>query len=294
MGAYSLLNAIPEPWHARVTARRPRRWLVATRAAAAYNARLPQDAPVLNFWPMRPQPIAPICRIVERLGMRIGYSPREDQPTIAWDGDTWFSPRSARRLPANAINRRCLDVSKTRVNDVWEQVAGYPLAVDPLVATGPIVMKPEENARHGGVIVEGPIARRRPGYVYQRLVDCHVGDQIVQLRAVIIGRGMPLAYEKFRPYPMWFTGTQKSVPRNSAELFSNAEQQLLLDFADAMGMDYGELDVLRDRHSGLIYAVDANRTSARPHHLAVEDHARVYDIQAEAFRELLRPWDLFV
>jgi hypothetical protein len=286
----SRLDAIPEPWHGRLTARRPRRWLVATRAAAAHNARLPADAPVLNFSPMRPQPTAPICRVLERLGMRIGYRPDAAQPTIAWDGDTWFSPRSARRLPPNAINVRCLDVSKSRVNEEWERVAGYPLAVDPLVTSGSIVVKPEENARHAGVIVEGPIERRRRGHVYQRLVDCRVGDQIVQLRAVIIGPHIALAYEKFRPYPNWFTGTQKTIPRKPDELFSTTEQQTLLGFAAAMGLDYGELDVLRDQHSGLIYVVDANRTPARPHQLAPEDQASVYDIQAEAFRELLRRW----
>jgi hypothetical protein len=284
----SLLKVVPEPWHGRLTARRPRRWLVATRAAAAHNARLPSGAPVLNFSPMRPQPGAPICRILERLGMRIGYSPRVDQATIAWDGDTWFSARSARRLPDNAINVRCLDVSKSRVNETWERVAGYPLAVDPLVTTGPVVVKPEENARHGGVIVEGPITRRRKGYVYQRLVDCRVEDQIVQFRAVVIGPRIALAYEKLRPYPNWFTGTQRTIPHTPSDLFSQAEQRLLLDFATAMGMDYGELDVLRDHNSGLIYVVDANRTPARPHQLAPEDQTDVYDVQAEAFRELLR------
>jgi hypothetical protein len=224
--------------------------------------------------------------------MRIAYEPRADAPLIAWETDTWFAPRLARRLPAGAINALCLDVSKSRVADTWAWVAGYPLAIDPLATEGPLVEKPEENARHLGRIVTGPLKRRRPGYVYERLVDCRVNGQIHQLRVVVTGSRLALAYEKWRPEPQWFAGTRLSVPRTPDELFSAAEQALLLRFAAAMGMDYGELDVLRDEPTGLIYVVDANRTPTRPHNLPRADWPRVYDTQAAAFRELLAPWGL--
>jgi hypothetical protein len=154
------------------------------------------------------------------------------------------------------------------------------------------VEKPEENARHGGRIVTGPLVRRRRGFVYQRLVDCRVDGQIHQLRVVVTGPHLALAYEKWRPEPEWFSGTRLSVPRTPDELFSAQEQALLLSFAALMHMDYGELDVLRDKDSGLIYVVDANRTPTRPHQLPERDWPRVYDTQAEAFRALLGPWGL--
>jgi len=288
----SLFKRLPEPWRGRLTVRQTRRWVVATRGAARHNARLPADAPVLNFWPLRPQPIAPIFQIMDRLGLRAGFAPRADQPTIAWETGTWFPPRGPARLPANAINARCLDVSKSRVADAWAEVAGYPLAVDPLTTSGTLVEKPEENARHGGRIVTGPLARRRRGFVYQRLVDCRIDGQIHQLRVVVTGTNLALAYEKWRPEPEWFTGTRLSVPRTPDELFSAAEQALLLSFTRAMHLDYGELDVLRDEINGLIYVVDANRTPTRPHNLPQRDWPRVYDTQAAAFRELLAPWGL--
>ena len=95
-----------------------------------------------------------------------------------------------------------------------------------------------------------------------------------------------------RPEPEWFSGTRVTVPRAPYELFSIAEQALLLGFARAMDLDYGELDVLRDEPSGLIYVVDANRTPSRPRNLPERDWPRVYDAQAAAFRELLAPWGL--
>ena len=155
---------------------------------------------------MRPVPVAPIYQMMQRLGLRAGFEPRPDQPTIAWETGTWLSPRQAERLPANAINVNCRDISKSRVAEMWGEVAGYPLAIDPLTTAGPLVEKPEENARHGGRILTGPLTARRKGYTYQRLVDCRVDGKINQLRAIVTGEQLVLVYEKWRPEPDWFGG----------------------------------------------------------------------------------------
>lgn len=234
----------------------------------------------------------PLYRIMERLGLRVGFTPRPGEPTIAWETDTWLSDRQAARLPDDAINLHCRDISKSRVARVWEDVAGYPLALDPLTTTGLLVEKPEENARHGGRIVSGPLKRRRRGYTYQRLVDCRIEGKIHQLRVVVTGPHLPLAYEKWRPEPEWFGGTRISIPHPPAELFSAEEQMLLLRFAAAMNLEYGELDVLRDEPSGRLYVVDCNRTPTRPISLPEEVRDQVYNTQAQAFRQLLAPWGL--
>lgn len=110
--------------------------------------------------------------------------------------------------------------------------------------------------------------------VYQRLVDGRLPEggesdgRILQMRAVIVGSRIILTYAKWRPYPKWFSGTEVTLPRPTDELLSAAEQELLLRFAASIGLEYGELDTLRDRESGLIYVVDANRTPVRPKNLA--------------------------
>ena len=55
-----------------------------------------------------------------------------------------------------------------------------------------------------------------------------------------------------------------------------------------IGLDYGELDVLRDDASGLVYVVDANRTPIRPRGLARADEDAAFGPLAEGLRELLR------
>jgi len=286
------LKFIPDPYRGWLTVRNGRRWVKATAGAARHNARMPAVAPTLHFWPHRPQPIAPIYQIMTRLGLRAGFAPRPEQPSIAWETQTYLTPSQVARLPENAINRLCTDISKTRVATLWEETAGYPFVVDPLTTTGQFVAKPEKNAVHGGQIITGPIARRREGWTYQKLVDCRIDGQIHQMRAVVAASSVAMAYEKWRPEPEWFSGTRISVPRTADELFSKAEQELLLRFSAAIDMQYGELDILRDEPTGLLYVVDANRTPTRPIKLPEKEWARVYDAQAEGFRALLAPWGI--
>jgi hypothetical protein len=246
----------------------------------------------MHFWPHRPQPIAPIYQIMSRLGLRAGFAPRADEPSIAWETQTWLTPGQVAHLPENTINRGCVDISKTHVAQLWEELAGYPFVIDPLTTQGKFVAKPERNGMHAGQILEGPIAERRPGWTYQRLIDCRLDGLIHQMRAVVAGTHLAMAYEKWRPEPEWFMGTRISIPRTPDELFSRAEQELFLRFAAQIQMDYGELDILRDEPTGLIYVVDANRTPTRPHNLPEKEWVAVYDTQAAAFKALLAPWGL--
>lgn len=138
-----------------------------------------------------------------------------------------------------------------------------------------------------GHLVEGPLRRAHKDRVYQLLIDSRVGDRIHSTRAVIIDQRVVQSYEKWRPYPQWFKGHEDTLPRPVDDLYTAAEQILLVRFAEAIGMDYGELDVLRDNTSRLIYVVDANRTPVRPKGLPREHDDAWFGPMAEAFRGLL-------
>ena len=261
--AAQLYRRVPYDIRSTLEMDRARGWLVATGYASWHNARVGPHARTVHFFPMRPEAAMQIVWVLLRLGVRVGFSPRPDEVSIAWDTGTWFSERALRRLPPDAINGRCLDISKSLVDRTWSDVAGYSISVDPLTTEGPIVTKPEENGRHGGLILDGPLSRRRDRVVYQRLIDSRAGDGILSTRAVMIGSEIPLAYETSRPFPNWFKGPYESRPCSPADLYSTEERALLSRFARTLGLEYGELDVLRDNASGRIYVVDANRTPTR-------------------------------
>ena len=283
-----IYRSLPDPWRGRVGFRKGRRWVQAKVLQRQHNSRQPADAPTVNFYPMMPGPNSSLAHVLARLPVRIGNTPRDDELTIAWDTGTWFSPAAAKRLPANAVNRRCLDISKGTVDRIWAETAGYSITVDPRATHGQMVVKPQENGKHGGQVVDGPIDQPRSDMVYQRLVDARIADgRVEQLRLVVWSSRILFTYAKWRAYPNWFTGTELTLPSESREYISEAEERTVLSFADSIGIEYGELDVLRDRNSGLIYVVDANRTSVRPKGLPLDKETEAFAPQAEALAQLL-------
>lgn len=245
------------------------------------------DAPSVNFYPMRLEPSAAIAHILPRLGVRIAPFPGQADLTVAWHTGTWLKASDVDRLPANALNRRCIDISKATVDRLWAEAAGYSIAVDPVAWRGRLVVKPLANAVRGGRIVEGPLTQTRTGVVYERLVDSRTGDRIHSTRA-LIGQGeVVVAYDRWRPYPHWFGGPEETVPAAPTELYSADEMAALLRLADLIGLEFGEVDVIRDNESGLIYAVDVNRTPVRPRSLPYEYDDAVFGPLSDAFAPLL-------
>ena len=102
---------------------------------------------------------------------------------------------------------------------------------------------------------------------------------------ILCGR-IVLVYEKWRPHPQWFKGPELTIPKTVADFFDE-EAGLLLRFVDAIRLDYGELDVVRDSVDGRIYVVDANRTPVRPKGSPDESVDAAFGPQAEAFSELI-------
>lgn len=108
-------------------------------------------------------------------------------------------------------------------------------------------------------------------------------------RVVVIQHRIPIVYKKYRPL-----ATRYSIPNTRVELcapeevFSEDERKNISRFAERIGMDFGELDVLRDRNTGHIYVIDANNTPMGPAKaLNKEEASRTFAVLLPAFRRLL-------
>ncbi len=147
---------------------------------------------------------------------------------------------------------------------VFEEVFGYPLALDPALSVGPVVEKAELNGAHDGGILACP-APRRPGRHYQRLIDTSDGRFTHDLRTPCIG-GRPVAvFLKRKPKDARFSIHNLGVTlQRPDQVYSPTEMGLIERFLAVMGIDWAGLDILRDRSSGLIYIVDVNKTDVGP------------------------------
>jgi len=175
--------------------------------------------------------------------------------SIAW------LPRGEAPPDEPCINRYA-DADKHRLADHFLRVFRYPLGVDPRHYAGEIVQKSLRNGAHDGQIVPGLIPNPNSDAVYQHLIANHTsGNRIIDLRVPFIGGVSPVCWIKCRPIEKRFAAQSEWARlATPAELFSHAEQQLLMRFCEEVHLDYGELDVLRDVQSDSIYVVDVNPT----------------------------------
>jgi hypothetical protein len=176
-----------------------------------------------------------------------------DDP-LAEDSTTW-------------INGRCRDISKRTVERIFAAVFGYPLAIDPLTHQGSIVRKSDRNFTKDAVVLYGPIpaAEIDEQYVYERLIDSRIpGLGALEMRAFVV-QGTILPVKRTILTDWISTGHLDTAEIDSAivypdTVFSSQEQERIAAFCQAMGLDFGALDIIRDNADGRIYIVDANNT----------------------------------
>jgi hypothetical protein len=244
------------------------------------------------FHPQPPRPESSLGLICARRGYAVVTDPEE-----RFDAAIFWTTRTIRRPPpglaavashARVLNFDCRDIGKRHVERVFSAVFGYGSFLSPRTMSGRCVRKSNLNARHDGVVVRCPVRRVRRDCVYQRLIDNRVGvGQVEDLRTPVIGGHIPFVYMNRKPLHDRFDG-EMSVRRVAAErVYAPSEIRNIQRFCAAMGLDYAELDVLRDRRDRRIFIVDANPTPWTPDNMSITALAAALDRQAQAFDDLI-------
>ena len=252
------------------------------------------------FFPSFPSKQMVLYKVFRHLKYNITNNPELPHDIIIyWDDTTYRQPNSLIDSMAETeriINRHSIDISKTYVNQVFEQVFGYSSFVDPCSFHGAMVKKSEINARHDGEIVMGPV-EPRDKYVYQKLIHNLWGDEFVaDMRIPVINGEIPLVFVKYKSLSTRFGLFKRNHHKKKNTLLLKTEEILSKDeiiklkaFCKSSGLDYGELDVLRDNTDGRIYVVDVNNTPTGPPYMNKQDLKVAMQIMIEVFkREFLR------
>jgi hypothetical protein len=232
---------------------------------AVLMAKRATGGPIIGF---APDPARPWYLIWPSLFLSGGKAARPGQAPDVWMHFEDKTHSQAIALPNDnkpRWNFDAHDLSKSTVARAFEEAFGYALALDPKTGTGVCVEKGEANGIHDGTIVTLPCAPKA-GKVYQRLVDNRGEDGLVEdLRTPTVGGKPVCVYIKRRDASARFTNDNAACWLRSVEdVFSEAEIISISRFCAILKLDWGGLDILRDRESGLIYIVDANRTDMGP------------------------------
>ncbi len=223
---------------------------------------LKADGPTIWFSPDAPRPWYLIWPVIQLSGLNITNRPEDADLAMFFEDRTTGAPPSA-GLPV--INAKCPDTSKSAVGRAFEAATGRALSVDPTSFEGPVVEKGEANGIHDGRVVMGPCPRREDKS-YQRLIDNLADDGLVEdLRCPTVGGEVAAVFLKRRPVATRFANNNAELHMlNADEVFNDDERDLIRRFCAELGLDWGGLDVLRDRRDGQLWIVDANKTDMGP------------------------------
>ena len=238
-------------------------YLVILAIATARARLIHKTSARLWFAPDRPRPWYMVRGAAMWGGLRMARTPQEADAVFYFDDSTVGRPPSS--PVGKRFNHACTDISKSRVARVFEDVFGYPLTLDPQTADGEIVEKPETNGVHAGRIVMAPLPPR-DGFVYQRVVDTRDEDGCCHdLRTpCVAGRPVVVWIKTKTPDGRFSIHNRKAAMAEPGDVFSAGELGLIAEFTARMGLDWGGLDILRDRGDGRIYIVDVNKTDLGP------------------------------
>ena len=214
------------------------------------------------FAPDTPRPWYLMRGVALWAGLSVAPTEASANAAFYFDDVTRGNPPATLVVPR--FNFACADVSKSHVAEVFAEVFGYPLQLDPATSNGPIVEKSETNGVHDGSVVVAPV-RPQAGRVYQRLIETEVDGFNHDLRTPCVGGAPVVVWHKYKPAGESFAiHSQQTRLRDPTEVFSVDELALIRRFNARMGLDWGGLDILRDRHDGRIYVVDVNKTDLGP------------------------------
>jgi hypothetical protein len=232
--------------------------------------RLARSRPRILFYPDVPWEASMMYQFCLLMGYAITNDVTLDfDLAVKWRSATYIEPvpildRLARGK--RVLNLRCNDISKAHVDQVFCEIFAYSPAIDPLTYHGRFVQKSNWNATHDGKIIEGPVLKADRESVYQMVIDNRVNDDLVMdMRVPVMGCTIPLVMLYFRPVTVRFSAEIAKIEIVEAgDVLTHVEQQQIFAFCDSLGLDCGELDVLRHRGDGRIYIVDANTTPHGP------------------------------
>ncbi|HKK09711.1 MAG TPA: hypothetical protein VJ939_02690 [Bacteroidales bacterium] len=251
---------------------------------------------VIYCYPEFPSRNATLYKIATHLGYSItNKAPSQYDLLAHWEDKTIrhkdpMLEKLATKL--KILNGEATNISKDLVDLAHLKAFGYATVVDPKSYHGKCVKKSNENAAHDGMVVECPVQHPEKGVIYQKLINNLTDDHFAEdIRVPVIGDEIPHVYLKYKPLDRRFANfreTERDKPtqiKKTHDILSDSEINSILNLANAMHLDFGEMDALRNRDDGKIYVVDVNNTPTGPSHLTKKDLKLALSNLSESFRK---------
>lgn len=130
----------------------------------------------------------------------------------------------------------------------------------------------------------------KPGYIYQKLLNNQENNNIIlDLRLLVFLNRFPFLYLKYRKITDRFSNTNHLVKVvEISEYLSEEETRKISLFCQEIGLDIGELDMIRNKDDGKLYIIDVNNTCyGPPNHILSFDENIALDRLCYEFKRLV-------
>ncbi len=153
------LNTLPRRAKSRFDEQILWPWNTYRAARRAYKQAREREGHVsktILFYPEKPKTFHTLYKICAHLGWKITTNPKEH-----FDTAIFFEDTTVRKIPQKLIavsqhqpvvNLHSTDISKRHIDEVFGEVFGYAMSVDPETYKGTCVRKSDTNAVHDGAI----------------------------------------------------------------------------------------------------------------------------------------------
>ena len=214
------------------------------------------------FYPQQPSEYTTIYKLIKLLNYEMVNNPQQMHDVAIYWEDTTFRKKHKIINDSKIINADCNDISKKKVEQIFKNVFKYSTLIDPTIYKGKCVKKSNLNAKHDGQIINCPIESPESDSVYQKLINNENIDWgIYDIRVPIINQAIPFVLIKCKAKIKRFKDCFiTSFIQETHVIFNNRELDNIIKFCKELGLEYGEIDILRDSNDKNIYIIDANNT----------------------------------
>jgi len=194
------------------------------------------------------------------------------------------------------INLFLVDTAKGFIAESFEQHFGYGYKVDPTTFNGYCISKHNGNGTKSCFFLKCPIEANDifKDHSYQQIIDYtdkKDPNTLYELRIPIVGGIIPCVLFKTRNRGLRFTSKNRSIQIvNPLKYLTEQECHKIITYCRYIGLEMGEIDVLRSHEDGRIYIIDVNNTSWwPPNKLGDVDRNIVLNLMWNAFLESFIP-----
>ena len=194
------------------------------------------------------------------------------------------------------INLFLVDTAKDFIATSFDKHFGYGYHVDPTTFDGYCISKHNGNGTKSCFFLKCPINATDifKDHSYQQIIDYTDKKDpniLYELRVPIVGGIIPCVLFKTRNRGLRFTSKNRSIQIVSPlKYLTEQECNKIITYCRYIGLELGEIDILRSQEDGKIYIIDVNNTSWwPPNKLGDVDRNIVLNLIWNAFLESFLP-----